>query len=381
MSLHPTSSPSSEAPKLSLFDRVQPGRPLVPVRIAFGLLLCTQSISSIRTLGRDGYFHEHFHISDIPDAFVASRSVYVALLAARLIASLLIIFGRSVRLSFALSGLALLYTFLSDRLQFHHNRYSLALFAILLALSAPRGRGREAVSSFPIWLARIQVSLIYLASSGSKLFDRDWRCGVVLGDRIARHTAEAVAHGVPSGLVAALSSPRGSSLLALLTIGTELALSVLLWNRRWRRHALYLGLCFHLMIELTSRVELFSWVMLSAYGFFVREDVQARTIHYENRGFSRFLGNALALLDWFDRFRIIPFEPDGKTPKGQAMVLTNRDGRRYVGNELAARTASAVPVLFPLWPLLAALALVTRSRARTRTQTAESRKDNEPDSD
>lgn len=375
MSVPPPSEAPSEAPQAPLALRTQNGRTLVPVRVAFGLLLCWQTITSIRVFARDGYFREHFHMPDIPDSWALSHSVYVALLAARLFASLLIVFGRSVRLAFAVSGVALLYTFASDRLQFHHNRYSLALFAILLALSAPRGRGREAIAAFPAWLARIQVSLIYLASSGSKLCDPDWRRGIVLADRIARHANESLARGVPSGVLSALSSPHGSSLLALATIGTELSLSILLWHKRWRKQALYVGLCFHLLIELTSRVELFSWVMLSAYGFFVREDVFSRTIHYENRGLSRLCARLLLVLDWFGRFRMIPFEPDGRTPKGQTLVLTDRDGRRYVGKEMAARTASATPLLFPLWPALSTLAFIGRSRTRAKRATNERKED------
>ena len=373
-----TETPSHE-PSLSVLERIQPGRTIVPVRVFFGLLLCVQSAMAIREYGRSGYFAEHFHIPDIPEALIAPRSLYVGLLAARLIAALLLVFGRTVRLAAAVSGLLLIHSFLSDRLQFHHNRYSLALFALLLALCAPRGRGREPVSTFPIWLARVQVSLIYLASSGSKLLDPDWRCGVVLADRITRHTAEAIGRGVPSAVLSLLSSPRGSSLLALITIGTELAIAVLLWNRRWRKRAIYLGLGFHLMIEITSRVELFSWVMLAAYGFFVTPDVEARTIHYENRGVARALASLLRVVDWFGRFQLVPFEPDAITPKGQALVLTDRDERRYVGKQLLARTASSIPVLFPLWPMFALWARVARSRDAARpTANASCKRDNEP---
>lgn len=369
LTLHRSSNDSTAADGslLSVLERMQSGRPLVPVRVAFGILLGIQSAMAIHEYGRVGYFAEHFHLADIPDALVVPRSIYVSLLAARLIAALLLVFGRTVRLAAAVSGLLLVYSFLSDRLQFHHNRYSLALFALLLALCAPRGRGRVAVPVFPVWLARIQVSLIYIASSGSKLLDRDWRSGVVLTDRIGRHAGEALAKGVPPWILSALCSPRGSSLLALLTIGTELSIAVLLWNKRWRRRAIYVGLGFHLLVALTSRVELFSWVMLAAYGFFATPDFEARTLHYENKGGARLLASALRVLDWFGRLRLVPFEPDSVTPRGQALVLTDRDDRRYVGKELLARTASALPLLFPCWPLLSLWARIERSRNTSAT--------------
>lgn len=349
----------------NVLGAVQPGRPLVPVRVLFGLLLCVQSVTAIRAYARDGYFVHHFHVPDLPPALVAPAGVYLAILAVRLMAALLVVFGRTVRLSLAVSGLGLVYSFLLDRLQFHHNRYSLALFALLLSLCAPRGRGQRPVSAFPVWLARVQVSLVYLASSGSKLLDSDWRSGVVLADRISRHTGEAISRGVPAWLISALAGSRGSSILALGAIVTELGLAVLLWHHRFRRRAIYVGLCFHFLIEATSRVELFSWIMAAAYGFFVIQDEGGRTLHYENRGAARWLAHVLKGCDWFARFRFVPFEPDVVTRNGtsrQSFVLTDRDGLRYVGASMRARVAGAIPLFFPLWPALALVARLSRSR-------------------
>ncbi len=69
--------------------------------------------------------------------------------------------------------------------------------------------------------------------------------------------------------------------LAKLAIATELFLSVGLWLWRTRVFALWWGVCFHLTIEATSRVEGFTWLTLAMYALFATPDARARTLAYD----------------------------------------------------------------------------------------------------
>src|ERR1019366_8399483 len=212
-----------------------------------------------------------------------------------------------------------------DRVQFHHNRWAMACYALLLSLSPrdgcyalaarrsgsrvgspARSRGPSQVRSRvgPLWaarLAQVQVSIIYFASGGSKFFDPDWRDG------------------------------RG---LAKLAIATELFLGVGLWLRRDRAFALWWGVWFHLTIEATSRVEGFTWLTLAMYGLFATPDVGSRRLTYEPPSpFERIVARAVSRLDWLARFDIeaAPREAGaggiaGAPARGiQGLVVVDRD--------------------------------------------------------
>jgi len=90
-------------------------------------------------------------------------------------------------------------------------------------------------------MAQLQLSLVYLASGGSKLFDDDWRGGLVIGDRFARYGYQALERGVPRSIVELLSQPASTSALSKLAIATELFLAVALWSSRTRVFALWWG--------------------------------------------------------------------------------------------------------------------------------------------
>ena len=89
---------------------------------------------------------------------------------------------------------------LVSRTHFHHNRtfltillFGLTLLPVGRVLSVDawlaRRRGRPLVDDvrlWPLWLLRVQVSLVYVASGTSKLVDPDWFGGLVMWDRVVR---------------------------------------------------------------------------------------------------------------------------------------------------------------------------------------------------
>lgn len=279
-------------------------RALVAARVVLGGLLFLSAVRAGLEL-RTAYFGDVFHWPLIPEALVPSRDVYAGLVALEALLAAMVVAGLRPRLALFASAVLNVYVLLCDRLEFHHNRWALACDALLLAL-APCDCTREA----PLWaarLAQLQVVIVYASSGGSKLFDPDWRSGLVLGTRFALYAQNSIAAGVPPWLVAKSSEPRVAGVLAAAAIATELALTVFLWPRRTRAFALWWGVMFHLTIEATSRVESFTWLTLAMYALFARPEVHGRRFLYDpSRPAQRAAARALGWLDWLQRFEVQP---------------------------------------------------------------------------
>ena len=337
------------------------------VRVVLGLLLFENALRSAREF-EEGYFGAVFHWPVLPEALVASRAVYLGLVIAQVLLAVLVVAGHWARFALFSSALAGTYVLLCDRLQFHHNRWALFCYAFLLAFS-PCDRswfvaGQQVTTRVgALWaarLAQVQLSIVYVASAGSKLFDADWRGGRVILERFRLFGEQALARGVPAGVMDLLSRPDVSSALAKIAIATELFLALGLWHRQTRIFALWWGTWFHLIIELTSRVEGFTWLTLGIYGLFCTPDVRGRKLFYDSsRLRGRLLARAASLLDWLARFEIKPWAPDA-VKKGHTVVIVRRDGSRATGLGALAMVARATPLLFPLWGPLALVASFTR---------------------
>jgi hypothetical protein len=344
--------------------------PLGVVRMGVGVLSFWHALQAARELEHDGYFGDHFHLPFLPEALVPSRSVYTVIVAARLLAAVLVTVGYVPRPALVVSALLGLHTLLSDRIGYHHNRYVLDLYSLLLSLSpCDRALVLTGPPSTPtsrmgrLWaqrLAQLQLCIVYVASGGSKLLDADWRNGLVLGDRFARYGYQALAKGVPRELVELLSQPLATSALAKLAIATELLLAVGLWPRRTRAFALWWGVGFHLTIEATSQVETFTWLTILMYALFATPDVRARKLFFDpSRGKGVVIARFVVLFDWLARFEVRPWEPDA-LKGGHTIVVVRRDGTRATGVRAFAMVARCVPVLFPLWGPLALVASFTK---------------------
>jgi hypothetical protein len=337
------------------------------VRVALGVLLFAQGLRAYSEL-RATFFGDVFHWPIIPEALVPSLSVYTVIVWSQILLAVLVVAGHAARPALMANALLGAYVLLCDRLQFHHNRWALVCYVLLLSL-APCDRsfyvaGPPASTRIgPLWatrLAQLQVSIIYVASGGSKLLDADWRAGRVLMERFHLYGQQALDAGVPSGLVEWLSQPECTSALAKLAIVSELLLAVGLWSSRARVLALWWGVWFHLAIEATSRVEGFTWLTLAVYALFVTPDVRARKLFFDgSRTRGRVLARAVSWLDWFARFEIRPWATDD-VRRGHSVVVVRRDGTHATGVRALAMVARCVPLLFPLWAPLALAASFTK---------------------
>jgi hypothetical protein len=348
-------------------DEVGDGYVLGPVRAVIGVLLGWHALAAAQELATVGYFGDSFHTPIVPETLVPSHRVYAVVLAARVCLAVMVAIGVWARPALALSAAFGLWLLLCDRNQFHHNRYSLYCYALLLSLTPCDRSWRASEPSVlqprrgPFWgvrLAQLQVSLIYLASGGSKLLDPDWRDGLVLADRIARHAHLAIGKGVPRGLMELLTRVDVASALAKAAIMTELVLCAALWLPRTRVVALWWGLWFHVLIQITSKVETFSVLTIAMYGVFVTPYYRMRTLRYDpSRFWGKLAGTFVPALDWFARFQVEPWEPDNQ--RGHSVVVVRRDGARSTGIRAFAMLTRCLPLLFPLWAPVALLASFT----------------------
>jgi hypothetical protein len=330
------------------------------VRIGFGLLLVNEAWLATQQFRGAGYFGGYFHQPYLPEALVPSEGLYEAVLAVQWVAAALVVAGRAARPALLVAAGLLVYVMLCDRLWFHHYRHTMAAFSTLLAF-APCDRhfvlGRAATPGpGPLWAAnavKAQVSVMYLASGGSKVFDPEWRGGQMMQQMIHGASRMMLDRGAPPGLVAWMQTPLGGSLLAKGAITTELALAALLWWPRTRKLAMWVGVLFHLSISQLTPVRLFTIEMLLVYLLFATPDAEARTVRYDPSK-HRFV-HVVESLDWLRRFRF-------EKKKGAPFVVVDRGGAETRGVAAAAVVFGALPALFLLWPFVAAVALLFRPR-------------------
>lgn len=157
----------------------------------------------------------------------------------------------------------------------------LALFVALapagVALSVDSRRREGAAWRFPprpVWplrLVQLQVTVMYAAAVWHKLQGDRWVDGTAASYPL--RIPDMVRFPVPTGIV---ESPAMAHLLTWGTLAIEVAIPVLVWNRRTRPWVLGLGVALHLSIDLTLRAGFFSWVVLVAYVAFVPPETMVR---------------------------------------------------------------------------------------------------------
>jgi vitamin K-dependent gamma-carboxylase-like protein len=352
------------------------------LRLAISALLFFNGLRLILELSQNGYFADYFHLPMIPEQWLPSRTGYQLLLGLQALASLCAFIGLWPREALlTASGLGL-YFLACDRLQYHNNRYALLLLGLLLAFtpcdrsfSLVRGRAhtlpreQRSAPTFARRLFQIQVSLIYLGSTGGKLLDADWRSGQVLFLRFAHVPEFCAQHGlaVPAWALSILTSAWFASVAAKAAIASELFIALGIWVPRARRLALWLGVVFHVGIELTANVELFSWLMVASYLAFVVPEVRERRFEFvAHDARASLLARLVGLFDWCARFERLSLA--SPSSDGAAFYVTNRRGQRASGARGLAQLAEAIPLFFPLWlPLALYAMLMAKPRAPVRS--------------
>ena len=162
---------------------------------------------------------------------------------------------------------------------FHSNRAYLLIVLAALAV-APCGRELSVdawlrrrrglppldprAPAWPLWLLRFEAAVVYGASGLSKLVDPDWFGGTVTWHRIVQVRDRLDASPLPAWAVSLLADRSFHTYAAKLIVLTELFIAVGLWSQRTRLVAVWIAVCFHVAIQISASVEVFSYLAIAA---------------------------------------------------------------------------------------------------------------------
>ena len=301
---------------------------------------------------------------EVPDA------VYVGLLLLAVVAAVAMSLGFLTRLATATTFAIVTYNLFLSTTHFHNNRAYLVIVLGLLA-AAPCGRelsldawirrrrGRPALDTsapaWPLWLLRFECAVIYGASGLSKLLDPDWFGGTVTWQRVVQDKDHL--HPLPDWAVSLLTNRSFHTGAAKLIVLTELSIAVGLWSRRTRYAAVWVAVVFHVAIEASASVQVFSYLGIAMLVIWAVPSTRDRVLRIDpTAGRHRRLRAVVRALDWLARFRIEP------APPGSRLEVVNRDGTTIRGTPAVAFALSRLPLT--AWFALPTLLLPRVRRAR-----------------
>jgi uncharacterized membrane protein YphA (DoxX/SURF4 family) len=336
----------------ALLGRPVSMRALALLRIAVGLV-ALQHLRPFLTDARHGFIYR--------DAFYEPyaawypqlpRALYITLLWVGVVAALAMAAGLCTRVATAATFAVVAYTLFLSKTNVHNNRAYLVIVLGILAV-APCGRecsidallrrrrGKPPLpttaSGWPLWLLRFEAATVYAASGLSKLLDRDWFDGTVAWDRIVHQKAN-LSRSLPEPVVSLLTNRTFENGAAKVVIATELFIAFGLWSRRTRYAAVWLAIGFHVAIEATSSVEVFSYLAISALVVWAVPSTRDRSLVIDTSvGSHLALARAVRALDWLARFTVV------EAP-GSPVTVIDRDGRARTGGAATVFALSRLPV-------------------------------------
>jgi Vitamin K-dependent gamma-carboxylase len=213
----------------------------------------------------------------------------LALFVITLAASACLALGYRTRLSALLVFVGLLSFQRRDLWAFDAGDDLVRIVAAYLALSAAgsslsldrlrRARDRfwefPSRSRWPVRLMQVQLSLVYLASVWAKTRGTAWNDGTAVS--YALRIKDYNRFPVPSGIT---TSVLISNLATYGTLALELAIGILVWNRKARPWVLGAGVALHLAIAYSIRVGFFTLTMFVLYLAFLPNESAARLIEW-----------------------------------------------------------------------------------------------------
>ena len=201
---------------------------------------------------------------------------------------------------------------------------------------------------WPLWLLRFELASTYLASGTSKLLDPDWRGGIVTWDRVLQARPILDRSPLPTAFIELISREDVHWFFGKSAIALELFVGLGLWNRRTRLAAVWCALIFHVLVEVSAHVQVFSYLCLAALAIWAVPSARDRRVIVRAgaRGSGRVLWIAQKL-DWLARFEV-----DSTSAKdAPALLLIDRDGQRFTSGAALRRLLLRLPLTF--WPTFA----------------------------
>jgi vitamin K-dependent gamma-carboxylase len=292
------------------------------------------------------------------------RAVYVGLLVLAVVAAVAMSLGLFTRVATATTFAIVAYNLFLSTTHFHNNRAYLVIVLALLAV-APCGRELSldawlrrrrglppldtAAPAWPLWLLRFECAAVYGASGLSKLLDPDWFGGTVTWQRTVQSRGDLVAWHVPDWAISVLTNRDFHTGAAKLIVLTELSIALGLWSRRTRYAAVWVAVGFHVGIQVSASVQIFSYLAIAVLVIWAVPSTRDRVLRIDPAHVR--LGAAVRRLDWLARFRIEP---------GSRLEVVDRDGTTLHGVSAVAFTLSRLPLT--AWFALPALLLLAVRR-------------------
>jgi hypothetical protein len=314
------------------------------------------------------------------------RALYSGLVYVGVVAAAALSLGILTRVTSVVTFGVVAYNLFLSTTNVHNNRAFLVIVLAGLAV-APCGRelsvdawwrrrrGRPPLDprapGWPLWLLRFEASVLYGASGLSKLLDPDWFGGTVTWHRVTQHRADMLASPLPGWAVDLLLDRSFHTVAAKVIVLTELSIAAGLWSRRTRYAAVWLAVCFHVAIQLTASVEVFSYLAIAALVIWAVPSTGDRVLALDRSVPShRRLARTVGALDWLARFRVVDRPGPGPGPgSGPGLdvgsaepVVTDRDGSTTTGRPALALAFSRLPLT--AWGALPLLLLPSVRRAR-----------------
>jgi uncharacterized membrane protein YphA (DoxX/SURF4 family) len=269
-------------------------------RIAFGIVVIAWTISLAPALyaffGEDGVLPVHpdagtgsWGVLELSSSNAAVTVLYLLLL----VAGLCLVVGFRTRLAAVVVFVCLVSFGRRDPWVLNSGDLLLSVLAFYLML-APSGaalsvdRWLKARSRFwefplrslwPLRLIQVQVSLLYFFAVWQKVRGQTWNDGTAVSYALRIEDLERFP--VPDFITDSLFVVN---LLTFGTLAVELALAILVWNRKLRPWVLLAGVSLHLGIDYAVRVGFFSYAALVAYvAFLPPETVSAWVYRLRDR--------------------------------------------------------------------------------------------------
>jgi uncharacterized membrane protein YphA (DoxX/SURF4 family) len=279
----------------------EPTSALALVRIAFGLLCLLWALSVLPDLATlfssDGVLQEQ--PANQGDGvwgllqITSSPAAVLALCIAMIVASIALVLGLWTRLAALVVFLALMSFTRRNAFALNSGDGLVRIIALYLVLS-PAGaslsldrlrRARDRFWEFPArapWalrLIQVQLSVVYLSTVWQKARGTTWNDGTAVSYSLRLEDLERLP--VPDVLAESITL---SNFATFGTLALELAIGILVWNRRARPWLLLLGVGMHLSIDYALHVGFFSYAIFVCYlAFLPPETVSAWLIRLRDR--------------------------------------------------------------------------------------------------
>jgi Vitamin K-dependent gamma-carboxylase len=301
-----------------------------------------------------------------------AEPLYVGVLWLGAVAAVAMSLGLGTRVATTTAFAIVAYNLFLSTTHFHNNAAYLLIVLGVLAV-APCGRelsvdawlrrrrGLPALEGdapgWPLWLLRFECAAVYGASGLSKLVDPDWFGGTVTWQRVVRAREDLEAWPLPDWAITVLTDRGFHTGAAKFIVITELFIALGLWWRGTRYAAVWVAVVFHLSIEASASVQVFSYLGIAALVIWAVPATRDRVLRVDlSNGRQRRLATVVGALDWLARFRVEP------APPGARLEVADRDGTTLAGAPALVFTFSRLPLT--AWFALPALLLPGVRRAR-----------------